>query len=344
MTRDLRPCDNLRLLGSLAAAACSSSTSPGAPSENAGSGGGTNTAGASASAGTSGGVGGSSAGGSGAGGSSAGGSGAGGSSAAGGAGPTSGGYIGITQVSFGTGSTAGDQYSAEAVFIPTVTPIALDPGCTRSQDGDCSLLICPPSGAGGAGGADGAGGSPPMTDAGVITITGGSKTVTLVPANGAYAVVSDNTLLFHGGETLTLSAVGNVVPAFTGILTAPDSPTLTAPALPPVLSSPLVIPRSQPLQFSWSMPANDTILVVINSGDSASTGTGRVACNFAGSKGSAAIPAADLQMLPAGAGNLGVQAFDMQMITAGSYGIGFEASSSMNDAKGRPASGTVTLQ
>jgi hypothetical protein len=83
--------------------------------------------------------------------------------------------------------------------------------------------------------------------AGNLVITGGKKPISLTPP---YAPFSDlmNTL-WLGGETLTISAQGDVVPSFSGTLVAPTSFALTTPD---VSAATTPIPLSKDLLLTWT--------------------------------------------------------------------------------------------
>src|SRR6185436_18849221 len=71
--------------------------------------------------------------------------------------------------------------------------------------------------------------------AGPVSFTGGLVPLSLAPAaNGCYDVgppppAPTDTLLFVGGETLTVSAPGAEVPAFSIPIVTPTAPTVTKP-------------------------------------------------------------------------------------------------------------------
>lgn len=156
--------------------------------------------------------------------------------------------------------------------------------CTMQQQlGPCVLQTCTTGLTGAA-------------SAGLITISGGAETMTLAPAmDKTYAQQTASERLFMGGETLTYSAQGADIPAFTKTLTAPARATITSPAKP---STSLAVSRTQDLTVTWTGGAGGKVQVALIGATIAST----LLCRFEASAGTGTIPAAALAMLPAGNG------------------------------------------
>lgn len=159
-------------------------------------------------------------------------------------------------------------------------------------------------------------GAPIKQSAGTITIDGGVHTLSLSPdGNGKYAELDSSTEdLFSGGETITIKAAGDVVPAFSFSMIAPSGVDLTQPAEPPN-KGPLPVDRTADLTFSWSGGGSGDVIAVLT--DPSAT---RVTCTFASAPGKGTIPKAALASLAAnGLGTFAIQAATTQEQTLGEW-------------------------
>lgn len=139
---------------------------------------------------------------------------------------------------------------------------------------------------------------PPPKNAGSISLTGGVRDVTLnVLGDGTYdwaATYSTTSLLFGGGETITIDAAGSAdIPAFTHALVAPSTLQLVSPDL----SNPTVS-KATDLALTWTGASTGEAVVSIttNVGGSPVIATS-LSCRFAVAAGTGVVPADLLQRL-----------------------------------------------
>ncbi len=179
--------------------------------------------------------------------------------------------------------TAPAHARASATFL-TGGPAYL---CTEQPSGPCILYRCTPR--------PGAS-TRPAPHAGVVQLTGLTQPLSLTPAtDGSYpASILQTTSLWAGGETLTASAPGASVPAFTTSVTTPRRITLSAPTLP---TGDWMIDRAQPIALTWSGATAEDLIVTLGV---ITLGPLELECVFPASAGSATLPAAALGLLPAG--------------------------------------------
>jgi hypothetical protein len=223
-----------------------------------------------------------------------GGSGGSGGSGGGGTGPIEG---SVSAFSYSDSGEAG--YGVSAGF-------GASDGCTTNSIGPCDLGSC--------------GTATMYPNAGTLTLTGGMQTVTLTPGtDGSYSDASGTTALWNGGETLTITASGGTVPAFSGSLRAPTPITVTGLAGAAWPTAMVNVARTTDLVVTWT-PASGTVLIGIGNQTSGMT------CLFDASAGTGTIPSQALQMLAAGMAELDVSSGDQQMLMAGSIPVNFSLS------------------
>ena len=139
--------------------------------------------------------------------------------------------------------------------------------------------------------------------AGTITLVGGQKSAFLVPevtsfADGGSSVgysLSQGSMLFGPGDTLTISASGETVPPFSAEITVPNAIALTQPDLRDPF---LVIVRSMDLAVVWTGggPTGD---VTFGLNQDLGPTTTSVSCRSPASAGRGVIPASALGYLTA---------------------------------------------
>jgi len=259
-----------------------------------------------------------------------GGSGGGGAGSSGGGGNGGGGGSGgngaiegsVTASSFaaGTGTNAEAGYDVGAGF-------GRAGDCNVQELGPCEVSNCPASS--------------PGSQAGTITLAGGATTVTLTPdATGAYPDAMGSAALWHGGESITIRAIGNPdgVSAFMGSLQAPAAVIGTMLGNVVWPAQPMTISRSAALTVAWN---SSSAGVAIDIGPA--TGL-HASCVFPPGSTSGTIPAEVMMMLPAGTVYLDLSAINHQMIMAGMVPVDLALLTAGNTASGDLASAELTLQ
>jgi len=188
------------------------------------------------------------------------------------------GNIGIGQL---VASTEID-WTAGAAFGASVTS---PPSCTQTTSSNCEVVMCGPLGPDG--------GIPPDPDAGVITFSGGAiqTPIALSPdADGHYSQVFGVGRIFSAGDSITVSAAGGEIPAFSSPVIAPSDIVVTGPSLG---TSEMPIAGAQDLTFTWT---GGTVGIVVLEllWNPTSTSSHAVACRFAATAGTGEIPKAQL--------------------------------------------------
>lgn len=258
------------------------------------------------SGGAAGNIGGGSAGTGGAGGGSAGAGGAGGDPSA-----TTRGVGYVTVISIRTTSTADAMlagfYASAADRTPGMKPV-------NETLGPCVVTTYVPDGT--------AAGNRPSLSAGVITLTGGNGTSTITPMSGQYvlgATPAAGQPYFNPGQTLSFSAAGDVVPAFTATIVAPSVTTLTAPLDKSGSGAPLPTSRSTDLVVSFT-GGSGKVRAGIN-GKDASGGSLNVVCTFATSTLNGVIPASALGRFAPGEATFGADTVEEAPTVAGNFDL-----------------------
>jgi hypothetical protein len=170
-------------------------------------------------------------------------------------GTTKSGYVSLSQYCLTLNGIAYCGANATAAFFT----IPSTGGCAQSTVGPCTVMTCSSDG----------GFVPYVTDsAGNITISGTrAGPITLAPIDGGYSYyTSSSDKLWDGGETVTVTATGATVPAFSTSLTAPTPIGMTNPLC--AMSDCGTFSRSTSLPVSWS-PANAPALVFVISSTTA---------------------------------------------------------------------------
>ncbi|HWZ87697.1 MAG TPA: hypothetical protein VNW92_02570, partial [Polyangiaceae bacterium] len=204
-------------------------------------------------------------------------------------------------VQFGwLGSGAFDTIVDASFTNPAVAGMS----CTKQAIGACTVSTCT--------GTD----AKPAPQAGAITVSDGNKfNISLTPgADGSYTSYSHGGVQLPGGQTVTVTAAGGDVPAFTGAVTEPLTLLVTSPLA--VDTGTFNWPRTQDLTFVFDRGVAGVQLVV-----QGTTGLGKsIGCTFPSEPGTATVPAAVLGELDAG--NL-LQAFTFvtKRVQAGQYSV-----------------------
>lgn len=209
--------------------------------------------------------------------------------------PTRGGGVYLTSWEYAIGTTPVRGHSASAAFVRAYPTASASGACTSTTSGDCVLYRCPiASSAADAGAAD-PGAANSGASAGAIVVSGGTSAVRLVPSGGSYAAVTAQTKLWNGGESLTITADGAEVPAFTLRATAPSFVTVTTPVFPAAGGS-VVVARSGAFAVSWTGGSAGSVSA--NVGAVTATTSTSITCTFPASSGAGSVPASLLAELP----------------------------------------------
>ena len=234
-------------------------------------------------------------------------------------------------------NTSAASYYASASFFDGGS-VATE-GCTTKTVGACSVATCDFSNAGG-GGAAGAGGAPAAKNAGDITIKGGVEDVTLSPdaSTGLYAAqIGNGKAYFKDGDTLSFSAVGAEIPAFSGTVDAPGAITLSAPMFP-APGTMYSLDTTADLDFTWTGGTGAKVLVNFTS--ASATKDVIISCTFDGASGTGKVPSSGgLDQLDKDATSISYSVSESAAVTvqAGDYSVALNA--------GAPVTtGTATIQ
>jgi hypothetical protein len=246
------------------------------------------------------------------------------------------GIITLDSQKYQSGGTTYGQGSVSAVFVHE----SVDPyfGCSKKTFGSCSVrfdckpvLTQPPDDLG----------LQPYASAGKITVGGLMVMGMAMPVEltvmdmgmfaGQYNTFQTFMPMFAGGEALTVSAAGGEVPAFSGQVTAPAQPTVTAPAMP---NGTATISRSKDLSFTWTGGSGQLHFVMtVQPAMGAPSG---LDCSWGVGDGSGTIPAAALQMMPAGSGQGTLSVASTSSLMAGSWTVQIASTTAPIHADGTP--------
>jgi hypothetical protein len=224
--------------------------------------------------------------------------------------------------------TGGTEYceSGASAFFTRAMPAGAH--CSSSTVGACTVQSCAPS--------DGGVSSGAQDSAGTLTLTGTDAGTLTLNFDAGYPNVVALIALWAGGETLTASATGATVPAFSGkTVLAPNPVTVTTPACN--LGSCGTVDRSADFTLSWTGGAATNVVATLSSTKSGATGT-VITCTFTSSPGT--VPTAALMQLGKSSDGyldaFSVSAINSTNFTAGSYAVTLRAVSSTN------AGGSIT--
>ena len=188
--------------------------------------------------------------------------------------------------------------------------------CSDSNDGDCVITVCN-LGVGG-GGTGGASSGTDRPSAGTLHLSGGERNVDLPPrADGSYAADADLSLLFTGGQTITMAADGADIPAFSEQLTAPALVTVTAPDF---TDGTVDVATASPLTVTWTGGTTDEVHLRLSGNDSVTSTS--VLCTYTASDGTGTVSAAALGTLSSyGTGAISIATDTSTTIDAGGWQV-----------------------
>ncbi len=169
---------------------------------------------------------------------------------------------------------------------------ATSSACTERTVGPCDVLRCNL--------ADG--GTPPVTElsAGTIDIGGGTSSATLAPASDSSYAYGGNLPTYAAGDSITVSASGAAIPAFSTSVAFGSPISITAPGL----SGAPVIDHTKDLAITWTGGGSSHVLVAIS--ESVPDRSVFITCVFDEVSGSATVPAgavSDLEVATLGSGS-----------------------------------------
>jgi hypothetical protein len=181
----------------------------------------------------------------------------------------------------------------------------------------------------------------PMFDpvtAGVVSISGGATPIAIMPAGDNTYPAATAADLWHGGEALTASAPGGVVPGFTLMVTAPAAVSFSAPASPVMLTS------GQDLALPTAATSEVDVGFDVIADQQMPVTTLHVSCPLTPSGGTVTLPGAALALAPKGKPlNVGASTSATAAIELAGWPISFTATSAAT-FPGQRSSLQVTLQ
>ena len=243
------------------------------------------------------------------------------------------GYVSLnqTKMTIPTGSLV--NYAVTASFTKITYWGQGGNNCDISSEGACTVYKCDTSAPGT---------SIEYVAAGTITITGGKAPLTLAfdAGTGIYSTYATD-LLWSDGATLTVSASGGVVPAFSATVTGVAQVVLVKPALP-AAGVKLPVSTNGPMAFQWSGSSVGTITAMMSQSTTAPSVT--VRCVFDASAGAGSAPAAAMNAFPAGAsGTLTVLGSETKDAAVPDWTVNVSTNMVAAKPDGTLASGEVTF-
>lgn len=215
--------------------------------------------------------------------------------------------------------------SAAAVFYPSVTKT----GCTLKPIDGCTIEVCTMLSTG------------DLVGAGTIDVNGGLFPLVLGETSpGVYAITSFGDAggvkqLWVGGDTLQVTASGEVAPAFTATLGTPTQITVTTPL-------PTTVARSVPLTVTWLQGAGN---VAIDLQETSGEAGYFLECLFPVASQAGTVPPDALATLPASAAaQLSVGTVTMTEVGASGWSMRVFARTDANDTADKEYAGNVTVE
>ncbi len=217
----------------------------------------------------------------------------------------SGKQLGLLEVAGGNDFQTSTQYtSISLAFFEEPST------CTEKTEGGCTIKHCPPSP-----------NALVYRRAGQVTIAGGLRSYQLAPTqSGAYGAVDQSGFPFQGGETVTLTAAGDLVPAFTIDAIAPFQVTVDQPA---ISNGALNVSASKALAVAWTGSPGGEVLAVLTRYSSVGEVTNGY-CRFSGEAGTGALPQALIQTIAQAPGeniSFGIISRNQTTKTVGAYQV-----------------------
>jgi hypothetical protein len=226
-------------------------------------------------------------------------------------------------------------FKAEAQFVPRVA----DTGCAiylADSSGTCTIEVC-------------SGKMYPLASAGALEVTGGTYPLALAQGKGGvYSPLADRDAsdagdagdaglpsLWLGGEELTVTATGDVVPPFAARVVTPSEIMIQTPRPERLL-------RQAPFAISWlGASAGD---VVVDIEQPSAQPPFYFECRFDVGAGVAVVPTEALGLLPPGPATLSISTENRGSVVAGSWLVKTFARTHAADLEGHEYAEPVTLE
>jgi hypothetical protein len=220
------------------------------------------------------------------------------------------------------GATTQRQSTAAARFYDGPPPLDFPASCQRTRFDDCESVSCPvPDG-----GVPLDMGAPFVglaRSAGPLTLSGGLVPVVLVAdERSAYSMITQTTLLYHGGEMLTVKADGADVPPFTITTTAPSQITVTAPRID---NGAVKIDRNADLSVTWSGGGAGEVVLSLMPPLGSPTGAAGVVCRFPAMRGWGGVRQDAFAYMLTGSGAIYLRVTSSADLAAGDTAVSLEA-------------------
>jgi hypothetical protein len=200
--------------------------------------------------------------------------------------------------------------------------------CSIGMLSGCTVRFCPAGDAGG-----GMATSIAAAGMGTATLGGGAAPITF-ETNGTTFVEST----WLGGESLSVQATGNVVPAFNVMLTAPPRAKMLTPK--PTTTGTMPLMRSAGLPITWQPVTPGDLKIEL----STPTKSYSAVCTVAGTAGAYTVPPAALMFFPSAQVALSASVVTQAHTTAGTWPVDVIASSPTTDPAGNPWGLELSLQ
>jgi hypothetical protein len=205
--------------------------------------------------------------------------------------------------SSGGASTTGGSSSSGSASEPYSGSVTLGDGVTGAKDvlaeflatADASAVTCsggatccytpPPA-------TSSSGGSLTTYGAGTITVTDSGSTIDSLTYSGGLYVPSTTAPVWNPGDSLTVSASGATVDAFTATVKAPGILAGLAPALS--FTSAISIPLASNWSIAWTpdTASGENVILSISAITSAEASAGDITCTVPDSAGTVSVPSA----------------------------------------------------
>jgi len=223
---------------------------------------------------------------------------------------------GVVAVGITPDSTQNLYSSASVLFA---LPIER-PNCTTQTFGDCRVTLCDPT-------TD----LPTKADAGEITVNFADKlSLQMLPTPEGYYADQTGPPVASPGDSISIHATGDEIPAFSASITQPEALRVTAPVAAPDAYGWLTARSDTDLELTFTGGAAGVWLGADSHGSYTTGGSFSVQCSFASQAGTALIPKGALYY----SSSLYLYAFRRKTLLAGDYPIDLESRNVVFDSAG----------